>query len=219
MRGYLPSAVAIAAGMALVAVAPDGAQATSLLTNGSFENLDNTWVEDGSSGYMPLYANDTTIPGWTVSPHVENEIVWGKAPDAGYTAADGSYFLELTGFNNDSPNGAVRQTVSLTPGQTYMVTFAWGTSSDADPGVDVDGTDVATHLLTVGGVWELLGGSFVAPSDPNPYLEIYNASGGGFALYIDDASLELASASTPEPASIALLGVAALGIGLARRRR
>jgi hypothetical protein len=64
-----------------------------------------------------------------------------------------------------------------------------------------------------------LGGSFVAPLDPNPYLEIYNASGHGNALYIDDASLELTSASTPEPASIALLGVAALGIGLARRRR
>jgi hypothetical protein len=219
MRGILSAAIAIAAGTALIAVAPEGARATSLLTNGSFENLNNTWVEDGSSGYMSLYANDTTIPGWTVSPTVQNEIVWGKAPDAGYTAATGSYFLELTGIGNDSPNGAVRQTVSLMPGKTYMVSFAWGTGSDAAPGVDVDGTNVTTRLLTVGGDWEILGGSFVAPLDPNPYLEIYNASGGGYALYIDDASLVLTSASTPEPASIALLGVAALGIGLVRRRR
>ena len=190
------------------------AQAASLLTNGSFEDLNSTFVNDGGSGFMPLYAGSTAIPGWMVSSGVTNDIVWA-GPGSGYPAADGSYYVELTGFGADSPNGAIRQTISVTTGVTYTVDLYWANENDTTIGVDVNGVNVPLNTpLGNGHIWTLLQGQFVGGADTTPYFEIYNASGGGFAAGVDAASITVSTSEPmPEPFSLASFGIAVCGLG------
>lgn len=83
------------------------AAAANLVRNGKFENHKNTWM-DTNCNYMSLTADSTVIPGWTVTPGTTNEIVWAKSVTCDdHTAAAGMFFLDLTGFGADSPNGGV----------------------------------------------------------------------------------------------------------------
>jgi hypothetical protein len=152
------------------------AAAASLLTNGSLEDLNGNFV-DQSNGYMALNADSAAIAGWTVSPLVTSDIAWGYGPDAGYPAADGSYYVDLTGFGSDSPNGAIRQSISVTTGTSYTVDLYWANINDATIGVDVDGVAVARNTPPGNGfLWTLLQGTFVGGADITPYFEIYNAT-------------------------------------------
>lgn len=197
------------------------ASAGSLLANGSFENLNNTFVDSGN-GCMRVYANDsTTIPDWTVSPGVSGAIAWCNGTTTGDPAADGNYWVDLTGIGNESPNGAVRQTISVATGTRYTVDFYISQDlNDATVKADVDGANIPLNTpLGVGLHWTLLQGSFVGGADTSPYFELYNATPGAYGALIDLASItEGAPVGAPEPASIGLLGLAVAGIGLARRR-
>jgi len=55
-----------------------------------------------------------------------NEIAWAMTPTRdGYTAASGTFFVDLTGFDADSPNGAVQQTLkNLIVGHVYNFSMA-----------------------------------------------------------------------------------------------
>ncbi|HEY1933094.1 MAG TPA: DUF642 domain-containing protein [Acetobacteraceae bacterium] len=213
--------------MGIALGAPSSARAGSLLTNGSFENLNNTFVNQ-SNGCMAVYADDsTTIPDWTVSHGVTSDIAWCNGPAAFYPAADGDYWIDLTGFGTDSPNGAIRQTISVTPGDSYTVDFMWGNLSNGDPGVDIDGVPVALNTPTgVGDPYYFIQGTFIAGSDPTPYLEFYNATPGAAAMIIDAGSLTLTddtggggSIGVAEPASLALLCSGIAGAAMLRRMR
>src|SRR5664280_769576 len=79
-----------------------GAQAATLVTNGSFEtgafvaNLDDT---------MQLSVGSTAMTGWTV---VVGGLAWiGPGNPFGLSASDGSYFLDLTDYRDHIPYGGV----------------------------------------------------------------------------------------------------------------
>src|SRR5215831_8264699 len=97
--------------IAIEMVACLAARGANVVLNGSFENLSSAFVNTNSN-YMSLFAGSTVITDWTVSATTTNEIVLGKSPTAdSRNAADGVYFVDLTGFGGDSPNGALQQTL------------------------------------------------------------------------------------------------------------
>ena len=81
-------------GLVLLAVglwAPAGQ--ADLITNGSFENTNNTFVPD-SNDTMSLPVSSTAIPGWEVTT---GSIAWiGPTNTFGLTASKGDFFLDLT---------------------------------------------------------------------------------------------------------------------------
>jgi hypothetical protein len=159
---------------------------TNLVKNGSFENPRSTWM-DTTCNYMSLTAGSKSIPGWTVTTSTINEIVWAMTPTCdGHTAASGTFFLDLTGFGGDSPNGGVQQTLSnLTIGQKYLVYLALQGSL---PLVTIDSAPVTltagTPFVKGNDTWTPEYGVFTAAST-NPVLEIQNQSSGQQIVFID----------------------------------
>ena len=138
----------------------------NLVKNPSFENTKKTW-QDTRCNYMSLTAGATTIPHWTVSSTTINEIVWAMTPTCdAHTAAAGTFFLDLTGFGGDSPNGAVQQTLqNLTVGHTYNFSIDMITDN-LPPLVTIGGITITlTPSRTIkkgNDVWTVEIGTFVA---------------------------------------------------------
>ena len=149
----------------------------NLVRNPSFENITNTW-QDTNCNYMALSAGSTSIPYWTVAANTVNQIVWAMTPTCdGYTAAVGTFFIDLTGFGSESPNGAVQQRLkNLVVGRPYD--FSIDVKTDRQPPlVTIAGAAItlnAGRKFTRGNtVWTVYTGSFVAQS-ASPVLEIQN---------------------------------------------
>ena len=175
---------------AVSGVVPASSQNPNLVRNGSFENPKSTWVNT-SCNYMSLLAGATDIPHWTVTPDTINEIVWAFAPTCdGNSAAAGNYFLDLSGFGGDSPNGAVQQTVkNLIPGQQYSFSMAVVASV---PLVTVDGVSLA---LTAGKpfrrrstTWVPEIGAFTAQST-TAALVLRNPQPGAQIVFVDKVAI------------------------------
>ena len=202
-------------------VAP--ARATEFVLNGSLEDLNSDWVNTAGN-YMALGAGSSAIADWTVSPGTINQIVWAKSLTAdGHNAANGTFFVDLTGFGAASPNGAIQQLLTgLVPGQSYSY------SMDVEivglpPEVTVGGAGVALTpgglVVVVGDVWTQETGSFIAGS-PDELLMIANPLAGEEVEFIDNISVNGPSgtSSVPEPASMLLLGTGLIGMGARRWR-
>ncbi len=77
-------------------------------------------------------AGATDIPGWTNVPGFANEF-WATTPNSyGLTESPGNgsvYWVDLTGQANNKPYGGIEQTISTTPGVSYVLTFDLGAST------------------------------------------------------------------------------------------
>src|ERR1700753_3953943 len=83
----------------------------NIVQNGSFESLTGPFVNDVAN-YMQLGAGDPEVAGWTITSS-SGHIVLAQTPTGdGVSAADGTYFIDLSGLSNESPDGAVSQTIS-----------------------------------------------------------------------------------------------------------
>lgn len=111
---------------AVCALACLPAAAGNLLTNGSFENTNNTFVNSGDGG-MLLNNGSTAIPGWTVvTPGPSTNVAWVTVPNPyneGTGTVDGSFDVDLTGYSDASPFGGVEQTITTTAGANYSLTY------------------------------------------------------------------------------------------------
>lgn len=213
-------------------VLPAGVARANLITNGSFENTNGLPI---TLAGLDLQAGDTTIPGWTVTGPFD--LLW--IPNGGYglTPRDGQFLLDLTGFTNISPNAGVKQTFATTPGQTYNVSFYLGYGGSFGGGCCENGPVFLTAYIDGGSVgsfttgapsittiWTLESFDFTASGTStelkfqgvDPYLgqDLVHAFIG-----LDNVSVDAASANTPEPSSVLLLGtgLAAL-VGIGKRR-
>ena len=193
------------------------ASASSLLQNGSFEEIEVT----GSPWVVRSFSS---LPGWTQYNDgvdlVHNNYAQGPAVLVG--AEDGVQFLDM---NQAGQNGGIFQEVSVTAGSTYQLTLF--TSGWATNGLDTSiqyqlydptsGTVLANGSnANTQGVWTEREISGVAISN-SLGVRIFNTYASQAGSGLDNVQLTDISAA-PEPGTVALLGLGGVGFLIARRR-
>jgi len=187
-----------------------GAFADQLVTNGDFENptLGFGWTESSSGGF-------TLIDDW--SGATSGAVPTVSAFLAGYDEADDSITqtIDTTGYTSGTLSfDATRLTIDITGFDFLTVTFGANTLLTLDLGDDVDTDFFPAHFdfdvsaFLNSGPQDLV---FRATTDDFPDT--------GSAAFIDNVSLNATGVTTPEPASLAALGIGALAIARRRRRR
>jgi len=200
-----------------------------LLTNGSFENTSKTFVGDVNS-VDELASGSMSIPGWTTINGSPTAWIENGNP-YGISAADGSYFLDLTGYSDSSPYGGVSQTFATTAGTSYVVTFdlGYGGNSGAFAGpvsvlVSAGGSS-GTYTSGSGSpnpaVWDLETFDFTATSSMTTLSLIGESTAGGDYIGLDNVDVEVAAnpGPVPEPGTYALLLTGMSFLGCVVRRR
>ena len=111
--------------------------ATNLLVNGSFESGSFT-NQYGLNDTMSLFPGATNISGWVTTGLGTNDLAWegptnNFGPSGGvFTASDGSYYLDLTGYHDAPPYDSISQTVATEVGQAHHFSFDLGSDSFYD---------------------------------------------------------------------------------------
>jgi hypothetical protein len=202
---------------------PQSVSAAEIVQNGSFEMLSASFVDDGSN-YMSLDHGSTTITGWTVSTST-GAIVLGRSPTGdGLSAADGSFFVDLSGFGSSSPDGALNQIVHTVAGATYTFSMDIGGANNGIVSALVGGKSLTltsgTPFVVDGTEWVPETAMFVGASlNINPLVTIQNESPGSDIDLIDTVSIVGPATSVPELSTWSMMLVGFAGLGYAGYRR
>lgn len=199
-----------------------------LLSNGSFEL--GTFTNQGNDT-QTFTAGATTMTGWTTTG---NFVSWiGPTNPFGLTAQDGSFFLDLTGYQTGAPFGGVTQTIATTAGQPYALSFYLGSDTARWGGPPVSilasagGTsETFTNSSRTGSsTWTLETLDFTAAGS-STVITLTGAAGVQY-IGLDNVGVVCANANgcagggtaVPEPATLALFVLGLAGLGVTRRKR
>jgi hypothetical protein len=197
----------------------------NLLTDGSFENTTN-FSNTGNDTMILQPGNSTAMPGWTVVGTGNAELAWiGPSNPYGIPlmASDGSYFLDLTGYNNGAPYGGVEQTIATTVGTTYRLSFDQGDDQGDNGGftesaITASAAGSAQTFFSSTSGWTTQTLNFTATGSTTT-ISLTGAQGWSYIGLDNVVVTGTGSNTVPEPASVALLGVGVAGLGTLRRRR
>lgn len=221
--------LASASALSAVLLGAGAAQAQNLVTNGSFEFSAFTGQFRTLS---PTGPTSTFLTGWTIGgagiDHI-NDIYW--------LAADGVRSLDL----NAAAAGSVSQTIATQVGATYSVTFAMagnpnGTQGNKDLQLAFGASTQNFQFNTVGKSrpsnmgWTTFSQQFVATSTSTTisFTSLSSGSSGPALDHVEVLFVREGGTTggggnggvvAPEPGSLALLGLAAVPMGIVLRRR
>ena len=204
---------------ALIASTAGQAAASSIVLNGSFEDLNGSFV-NSTCQYMTLGAGSTAIANWTVPAATIGNLAWADTPTCdGFSASHGEFFVDLSGLGNGSPNGALEQQLAATIGQAYSFSIDLATINNGDIAVVV-GSELLTlsagsPVLIGSTSWTPYTGTFIATTS-DPLLTIASAFPATI-VFVDNVSIEAQSVAEPA-SSVALLGFSVATLGAYRRR-
>jgi hypothetical protein len=185
-----------------------------LVVNGSFENP-NGFVAN-ADGAMSLPAGSATMTGWTV---INAELAWiGPTASWEFSASNGSYFLDLTGYHDSLPFTGVQQTIITNPGQSYLVKFDLGSSAPYGlPSAITAAADSTSQTFistnsSSSNAWEHFSLPFIASSGTTTIS--FEASQGHWYVGLDNVTVS----TVPIPPAVWLLGSGLLSLTAVRRR-
>jgi len=189
----------------------------NLLTNGSFEL--GTFVPD-ANGTMDLAVGATDMTGWTVQ---NAKLAWiGPSNPFYLTASEGGYFLDLSGYHDNTPYGGVlqSQTIATTIGTPYRLTFDIGT----DPLYDTAPVSVQVTAGSASAIftstplnpnqWQSFNLDFIATSANTSISLVGQAGTNEKYIGLDNVNLMI----IPEPSTLTLLAGPGLLVFAAWRR-
>jgi uncharacterized protein DUF642/PEP-CTERM motif-containing protein len=192
-----------------------------LIVNGGFEfpPIGNVFYQNYGTFTNNPYAGPS-FQGWAVTTNnvdIVNPIAGWNAP-----AYQGAQILDLVGYGS---TGAISQSFATTPGQIYLLNFAYGNnpgSGAAQASVTVFGSSSLLSALVfhdnsaTGNLnWNLYSGSFVANSETTT-LAFNTTLGGNNGGILLDA---VAVSAVPEPATWALMIFGFAGVAMMAYRR
>ncbi len=160
------------------------------------------------------FETESFPPSWDVTPaHDSSALSIGGNSNSGVWAAQFGAFAH--------EDDVISQTITTVPGTSYALTFYW----QGDPGsggddhyfaqwngetiVDVTGNSTSGYIRY----------NFTKVGTGSDTLTFGGQDTGGTYVQLDDVSLVASSVPTPEPMTLALLGVGLGGLGVVRRRR
>jgi hypothetical protein len=224
--------------IAVFAVLLASAGMANLLTNGSFETASGGSSLPTGNG-SSLAIGSTAMLGWTVfttqsSPGSNFNVAWLPTGNVyGITPEDGTYSLDLTGYQDVSPFSGVEHTVSTTIGTNYTLTFWLGEDQGGDSGAYSGPVSVfasagnqsnVVFTTTVpggsaGNIWQEQTLNFMATGTTTTVAISGDTTAGGQYIGLDNVNLSTAASGVPEPAMGFPVFLAAAGFLVYARRK
>lgn len=181
----------------------------NLIQNGGFENPNfggTTWT----------WYTSSAVDGWDGS----NIELW-KSGFGGVNSYEGNQHAELNAHPSNNQPFSIFQSFGSDVGQSYDVSFAYRARANNDEvfRFEIDGilNQLISDHVTTG--WSVFNASFVAVSSLSTIrFTSVNPLTGTVGNFLDDVQVLASPTPVSEPATLALLGLGLLGLGISRRK-